>query len=322
MVIKQKTIEVPVALSTEPILTELKKCYPQYFQSNNFSKELAIICDFREPQQSSDLMGLSFIITDLESLEPFRQLRLQVKEKYNLGNQEIKYSKFRASKRRPDYINSFLNVADEVEGIMCTFVIAPTLDELIPEYYFKFTERYPLYKEIHPKVFRKLNLLAHLISILLLPQLSKKRVINLISDQDDIFINHDIRDLSLAYITKTIEAYSSKQEFKFVFRDPEHDSKDRYLRDLSSIPDLAVGCLIDLFNSFKGNYDDFRKGGQWFPDDVKEKAVSYSEWLFVKDKALRRTSFFVELKPKENIEGILEEMILFCPLIPIDGNSN
>ncbi len=301
-------IDVPIAIRPEYLLNEVKEVYPDYFKPNNFSNELAIICDFREPEKPINLFGLSFIITDLESLEPFRQLRLQVKEKYNLGNQEIKYSKFRASKRRPDYINSFLNVADEIKGLMINFIIDPSLDELKPNYNLNFIKEYPSYEAIKPKVFRKLNFVAHFIAVLILPLLNKNSLVHLISDQDDLFISPEIRDLSLAYILNTIEAYSEEREFILGYLDQEQDSEDRYLKDLSSIPDLAIGALTDLFNSFKGNYDDFRKGVQWFPNDVKEKAVSYSEWLFTKDKALRRTSFFVELT--------LEDEIRFYPLIP------
>lgn len=111
-------MRVPVAISPDPILSEIKKWYPNYFRSDNFSDELVLICDFREPEKPNKLMGLSFIITDLHSLEPFRQLRVQVKEEYGLGNQEIKYSKFRAKKNRPDYVNSFINGADEIKGLM------------------------------------------------------------------------------------------------------------------------------------------------------------------------------------------------------------
>lgn len=289
---KQKTIEVQVALSPELILTEIEKCYPQYFQSNNFSKELAIICDFREQQKASDLLGLSFIITDLESLEPFRQLRIQVKDKYKLGNREISYKGMRASVKRPSYVNSFINVADDIEGLLCNFVIDPSLDELIPEYYSKFTDIYSKYTNIKPKVFRKLNFMAHFISVLLIPLLSKDSVVHLISDQDNIFINPKIRDLSLEYILNTIDSYCGISYFKLAYIDPNEDTEDRYLKDLSSIPDLAIGALTDLV---VGNIDDLRCRGELVFGNVKEKAASYSEWLFTKNKALRRMSFFIDL---------------------------
>lgn len=306
---KINELKVPFAISPEPVVSEINKCYPDYFKTTNFSDELAIICDFREPVKPHNLLGLSFIITDLQSLEPFRQLRLQVKEKYGLGNQEIKYSKFRSKKKRPAYVNSFINIADEIEGLMCNFIIAPTLDELIPHFYSKFIDKYPAYEVFNNKVFRKLNFVAHLISVLLLPILTNNTKLYFISDQDDMFVNSKIRDLSLAYIIQTIEAYSLKESFQLAFLDPKQDSDDRYLRDLSSIPDLAVGSLTDLFNSFDGNYENLRKGRQLFPKNVKNKAHSYSEWLFSKNKPLKRESFFMELHEENEIR--------YYPLTPI-----
>lgn len=298
---KMNKIKIPVALSTEPILSEIKNSYPDYFKSDNFSDELAIICDFREPEKPHKLLGLSFIISELQSLESFRQLRLQVKEEYGLGNQEIKYSKFRAKKNRPDYVNTYINQADEIEGLMVNFIIAPTLDELIPNFYSKFIERFPAYEVYNAKVFRKLNFVAHLISVLIQPILTNNRRLYFISDQDNMFANSGIRDLSLAYILQSIEAYSLKEHFQLTFLDPKQDSDDRYLRDLSSIPDLAIGSLTDLFNSFGGNYENLRKGRQLFPGNVKKKAHSYSEWLFVKHKPLKRASFFMELHGENEI---------------------
>ena len=137
--------------------------------------------------------------------------------------------------------------------------------------------------------------------MLILPILTSNKKVHFISDQDDIFINPEIRDLSLSYIFQTIEAYTLKESFQLAFFDPEQDSEDRYLRDLSSIPDLAIGSLTDLFNSFDGDYENLRKGGQLFPNNVKKKAHSYSEGLFVKHKPLKRTSFFIELHEQNEI---------------------
>lgn len=303
--------EIPRTVIPELLLEPIEKKFPDFLRTNTFSNDLALICDFREPQKSQNLLGLSFLITDLELLEPFRQLRLQVKEKYGLGTQEIKYTKFRAAKGRPEYVNSFLNVADEIKGLMCNFVIDSSLDEFIPHYYESFIEIYSNYAEYNSKIFQKLDFISQLSSAIISPLITDKTQLHLISDHDDIFINPRIRNLSLLYIRKTIEAYSSNSNFRIAFLDPDQDSKDRYLRDLSSIPDLAIGSLIDLMNSFKGDYENFRKGRQLFPVTVKEKAHSYSEWLFANNKPLKRISFFMELN-KENDE------IKYYPLIPIN----
>lgn len=280
--------------------------YPFIMDSLPSKGEVVIISDFREKVRRNDYWGISFIISDLDSIQPFIHYSKQIKEKYNISNQQIKYNKIKAYERRQKYVNEYLNAADEIKGVMFTFIVNPNYKSVFNKTGKINLQNYSIFRS---NQFQKLELFSHLVGLVLSKFEIKPNTIKWITDHDNLINSPERMKRSIEYFIDTLENYIGHDTFKLYFFDPDRDNEDIVLKDLSNIPDLIVGPLTDIFNQYKKSGIEITKNGVAFPEDTKVKAISYSEWFFSNNKTLKKVinTILYDSESNQNI---------FCDVYP------
>jgi len=271
--------------------------YPFIKDSFPSKEEILIISDYREKASRNDYWGVSFIITDIDSIQPFIHYSKQIKDKSNIIGQQIKYNKIKAYKRRPEYVNEFLNAADEINGIMFTYIVHPSYKSFF-NYSGKINQQdYPIFR---PNQFQKLELFTHLVGSILSKFVVNVNAIKWITDHDNLINSSTRMKKTMEYFRSTIENYIGSNKFKLHFFDPDRDNEDILLKDLSNIPDLIVGPLTDIYNQYKKSKIEVTKDGVEFHEGIKFKAVSYSEWFFANHKNLKKKNNTIQFDSESN----------------------
>jgi hypothetical protein len=232
---------------SKDLIGHIQESYPEIEGKRNLSKDVFIACDFREKKKNNEYWGISFLLSDLDSIEAFSQYRLQIKKEHNIEGQEISYKKLKPSKFHPTVLNKYLSAADTIDGILFNFMIHPSYDTV----YNNSKSVWRNDKELSTfkfNQFQKLELFSHLSGLVISSINSEIETLKWITDNDNVLNNPSRKGVAIKYYFKTISQYLDQNDFEYNFIDPDRDSDDRILADLANIPDLIVGPMVDIKN--------------------------------------------------------------------------
>ncbi len=286
------------------LFNALFQSHPEIVDNFSLGNDIVIASDFREKKNQEEFWGICFLLSDLNSIQPFFHYCKELKERFNVIGQEIKYSKQKAH----HILNSFLNAADTIEGILFNFAIDSSFSTVFKDS-----------NTIHQKSdnlskfkfydFQKLELFSHLVGLIISEIKSEITSIKWISDNDNLINNPSRRDSTLNFFYETIIHYRKKNDFRKEFIDPNLDNEDRILTDLSNIADLIVSPIVDILNQYKKENIKITSDVVKFPALTKTKAIKNSEWFFSNHKPLKKVNIIISYD-KES------DMILFDGLTP------
>jgi len=273
--------------------------YPELEDYFVLAEDVLIASDFREKKEDDEFWGISFLLSDLDSIQSFDYYRIDIKKRYNYINKEIKYSAFNPDEKRPELLNEFINAADTIRGILFNFVIDSSFVSIFND---SESERKKLKGLSRYKFndYQKLELFSHLVGIVISSIKSKIVSLKWITDKDNLLNNPKRKKISYEYLFNTIDEYKGANNIMYEFIDPNLDSPDMILADLSNISDLIVGPMVDIYNQYLRDDIEITADGVSFPTATKFKAISYSEWFFSNYKNLKKVNYMTWFDPKSN----------------------
>ena len=113
---------------SKDLINHIQRNYSGIEEKLNLSKDVFIASDFREKDRNNEYWGISFLLSDLKSIQPFNQYRLDIKKEHNIEGQEISYKKLNSSQNHPSILDEFLSAIDTIDGILFNFMIDSSFD--------------------------------------------------------------------------------------------------------------------------------------------------------------------------------------------------
>ncbi len=282
--------------------------YPYIEQYLHLSSDVIIASDFREKRNNIEYWGLSFVLADLDSVQSFLYHNKTTRKEHKRVGQEINYKKLNPKSFSRVTHLSYLNSANTINGVLFNFVVHPSYDSISKDSYknwskasesntFKFNE------------FQKLELLSHLVALIVSEIRSEIKSLKWVPDNDNLLNNSSRKTLAIQYFFEIISLYTNKNDFEYHLIDPDLDNEDLILADLSNIPDVIVGPMVDIQNAYLEKGIDITDSVVPIPNEIKDKSVEFSEWFFDNEHNLKKINLEISYDNKK-------DKIIFSKLFP------
>lgn len=252
------------------------------------SAKLCAVIDWSGQYSASRFSSLAILLADERGCETWYQLREQVRRKYLPDGRRMSYKDL-SDGVRWDALLPFLVAADEIPGLLFTVLVDRTIPALTGE-------------RLPPKVgfadavfgredYRRLELTAQFLGILLAGLSDPGQKGQLIFDEDNIIANESQREAVCTALRLVINDRLPHALGAWTVSSPPFVSNREVAEDLLAVADLAAGALADVASS---ELAEARLG--FVPSNpalLKAKTVPIVAWLGLGERPLRRLALII-----------------------------
>ncbi|NRD62267.1 hypothetical protein HRD49_10975 [Corallococcus exiguus] len=295
--------------SISDIIQEEEWKNPDLLTPLRTGKTLLIATDYGGDHAKTAFGSLSFLVADLELCSLWEGLRVSVRRQFLRDSRRMAFKHLR-DKRRADALIPFLRSADNIPGLLATFLFDRRLKSIFkPDRPGEEPSPDLSPKTWNPKVFEKLCRIGHIGGLLINGLSAEHQNVIWITDEDEIAPNTEQHRKATILIGHFASHYCSHQLGHFRFGTTKSDSGKLDLEDLVSVPDLAAGATAEIMNGlFKANT--IPQGAFLIPPSktTSNKALKIAGWMAKKDQPLKRMTFFTELVSLDRFKTKLLQM--------------
>ena len=241
---------------------------------------LLLASDYSGFEKESNFTAFSFIVADLYNSNEWEVKRRIIRQQFLPNNRRMSF-KGLSDKHRREALVPFLESADNIEGLLITFLINKKIKSLAyyPGLLSKWKDKLELQWNWSESQFVQMLNITHFVSILIGALGKDNQSIYWISDQDEIFANQSKHQDVGRIMSKLGNIYIQHTPGELGVGTSEIDPGDRAEEDLTSIADLAAGALVDVVNQCSKNKKWNTNHNMILIEGAKPRAQEIIIWL-------------------------------------------
>jgi hypothetical protein len=263
------------------------------------SSPLLLVSDYGGQHKSSPYETYTFVIVDAVSYAAWEGDRKRLRSGHKIGRRRLSYKDLGDVVRR-DVLPQFLESADMLPGLCCSFSVEKSMGSLMESGrgHAIDPEIAPGIAALPPHVCERLLRVMHFASLLLSGLSQPSQDVIWFSDEDAIAPN----DAGVCFALKVMDVVSSHYLShcmgRLRFGTTKCDPGDLQIEDLVSIADLAAGAIGALLADTRSRG---LKLSQDFDIPLSTKTPwkmrRLLNWLALRDQPLKRLSLVMERSP-------------------------
>jgi hypothetical protein len=239
---------------------------------------------------------ISVLLTDDRASARWNRERINIRTRFLNDGRRMSFKTLN-DRRRAEALDSFLDAANTVRGLLISVVIARKLGSLFVSELGPASVDFSEYAVWRPKVFERLLRVVHLIGLLLAGLSAPQQNVLWITDEDEIAPNRDRLNQVASIFSTVVSHYLPHSLGHCRIGTTNIDMPDRALEDLVAIPDLAAGALSEVLKRYRAGgpfaRDDFLLAR---PDGITMKGRRMMNWFADATQPLKRFVLVIDRK--------------------------
>lgn len=281
------------------VLAAAEKQDPSAFPVLRGAECLFVASDYGGEHKGAYWQTLSFLLSDLSEVAASLPMREEVRRRLLLDGRRMAFKSL-GDRVRQNALDSFLEAADQLPGLLVTFAISTAITSLfvnegrLDPCRLEYEPLRNLPSSVVEKLLRVLSLLGLLVSGLSAPG----QDLLWATDEDSIVAN-PARHRYLVNAMAHVWSHLLPHDLRHVrVATSGQDRGDRSLEDLLAIPDLMSGALPDALAGMLGSKGAPPRG--FFlppPASISRKVRRVMDWLSDNTQVLRRLVVLIDEEP-------------------------
>jgi len=215
------------------------------------SDELLLACDFSGSHKTADFEAFAFLVGAIAGSAAWMEQRAHVRKNFFGDGRRMSYKSLNDTNRQKALL-PFLAAANLYPGNLFVFLVSKQIPKMFsdPGDQILFPELVVAERKWKRKSFQRLLLIATLGAILVSGLSGYSQDILWLIDQDDIAPNPERHSHAGHVIHHCISTYAPASTGKLIFITTEANVNNRMTEDVVAIPDLAAGCIVEVFGAY------------------------------------------------------------------------
>ena len=269
---------------------------PQAFCSLGDAKKLLLTADYSGDQSDSRYRTVGLLLVNEEDLESWKT-RLAGVRRAGLGRRRLSYKDLRHDAIKWKALPHFLESAGPLRGYCLAVAFAKELAPLVEDVASHKGLLAPLAK--WPKALRLWALYVTAVEgIIITSTCQDDTDFVVVTDEDELAANPKRLEEFVNLLNVTVGQLSSKRFNKIVFRTTQMPTKNLFVEDLCTLPDLVGGALMDLLRSAGGKASQDPLQVESSMLDVRAKVLI--GWMLTEGNGLTRLAAIIDGAPPPN----------------------
>ena len=270
--------------------------YPGIVPNLSQGSTLLLLSDYGGYHKTARYESLAYLVTNPERLGQWNQRRTIIRDAYLPDGRRISFKKL-GDKKRKKLLAPYLEIANSIPGLLIVFIIDRSIESLFEDKG-EMDRAGAVLDEIafwKKGVFERLMRIVHFASLLLAGLSGSGQDVLWMSDEDAI-VADEKRLRGFVRLFGIVSSHYLQHDLGHLrIGTTKSDPGDRWLEDLTALPDLAAGALSETLTRYSMENNVPHSDLITPPtESISRKAKDVMNWFSNNTRNLRRLVLLIE----------------------------